>query len=152
MNTKRLRSFPLAILILAMMSTGPASAQASPQYKPQFPGDPAHSDSEAQALGYMRVVLRAENAYKRRHGKYADSLEALAGTGTLTKRMARSTDRGDYRASFRPRHDAPNHYGFVLTMTPKQMDREHRWFYAEEDAAIHGDDQKPADIDSPRVK
>jgi hypothetical protein len=37
-------------------------------------------------------------------------------------------------------------------MTPKQMDSEHRSFYAEEDGVIHGDDQKAADLDSPKVK
>jgi hypothetical protein len=100
----------------------------------------------------MRTVLRAEHAYMKRHGKYADSLEALAGTGSFTKRMAQSPDRGDYRASFRPRHQGPDHDGFVLTMTPKQMDSEHRSFYAEEDGAIHGDDQKAADMESPKVR
>jgi hypothetical protein len=49
----------------------------------------------------MRVVLRAEREYKKRHGKFTDSLESLAGTGSFTKRMAHSTDRGDYTASFR---------------------------------------------------
>ena len=93
----------------------------------------------------MRVVLRAENTFKKRHGKYAESLEALAGTGSFTKRMAHSTDRGDYKVSFRPKHAGPNHDGFVLTMTPKQMDGDHRSFYAEEDGVIHADDQKPAD-------
>jgi hypothetical protein len=35
-----------------------ASAQTA--YQPKFAGDPAHSDSEALALGYMRTVLRAQ--------------------------------------------------------------------------------------------
>jgi hypothetical protein len=124
-----------------------AQAPAPAPYQPKFAGDPARSESEAQALGYMRVVLRAEREYKKRHNKYADSLEALAGTGSFTKRMAHTTDRGDYTASFRAHKD-----GFVLTMTPKQMDNEHRSFYAEEDGAIHADDQKAADMDSPKVK
>ncbi len=122
-------------------------AQPSGQYQPKFPGDPARSESEAQALGYMRVVLRAEREYKKRHDKFADTLESLAGTGSFTKRMARTTERGDYTASFRAHHD-----GFVLTMTPKQMDSEHRSFYAEDDGAIHADDQKAADLSSPKVK
>ena len=136
-----------------------AAGQSSTPYKPQFPGDPARSESEAQALGYMRVVLRAEREYKKRHGKFTDSLESLAGTGSFTKRMAHSTDRGDYTASFRPHHDSRNHdsrtddhAGFVLTMTPKHMDNEHRSFYAEDDGIIHADDSKPADQDSPKVK
>ena len=99
----------------------------------------------------MRAVLRAQHAYKKRHNKYAESLEVLAGTGSFTKRMAHSTERGDYTATFRA-HFGPQHDGFVLTMTPKQMDSEHRSFYAEEDGVIHGDDQKAADLDSPKVK
>jgi hypothetical protein len=150
------------ILTIVVLAAGVALAQdqapaaaAGPSYKPQFAGDPAHSESEAQALGYMRVVLRAEREYKKRHDKFTDSLEALAGTGSFTKRMAHSTDRGDYTASFRPHHDihsSDSHDGFVLTMTPKQMDSEHRSFYAEDDAVIHADDQKAADKDSPKVK
>jgi hypothetical protein len=116
-------------------------------YKAKFPGDPARSESESQALGYMRVVLRAEQLYKRRHDKYAQSLADLAGTGSFTKRMAKNTERGDYTAGFRPRKE-----GFMLTMTPKQLDAEHRSFYAEEDAVIHADDQKAADASSPRIK
>ena len=139
-------------LVLGVLGAGLAVAQAPAPYKPQFPGDPARSDSEAQALGYMRVVLRAEAIYKKRHEKYAQSLEALAGTGSFTKRMAHTTDRGDYTASFRPHHVGPNHDGFVLTMTPKQLDSERRSFYAEEDGAIHADDQKAADMDSPKVR
>jgi hypothetical protein len=131
----------------SVQTTAQSPAQPPATYQPKFPGDPARSESEAQALGYMRVVLRAQREYKKRHNKFADSLEALAGTGSFTKRMARTTERGDYTASFRPNHD-----GFVLTMTPKQMDSEHRSFYAEEDGVIHGDDQKAADMDSPKVK
>jgi len=169
-NRRRIQRFCAGILAVGMMAAGPAraqvqasaqtSAQTSPQttaqpaatYQPKFPGDPARSESESQALGYMRVVLRAEREYKKRHDKFTDSLESLAGTGSFTKRMAHSTDRGDYMASFRTRHDNPNHDGFVLTMTPKQLDSEHRSFYAEDDGAIHADDQKPADLDSPKVK
>ncbi len=127
-------------------------APAGAAYQPKFPGDPARSESEALALGYMRTVLRAEHAYKKRHEKYAESLAALAGTGSFTKRMAHTTDRGDYTASFRPHHDGSNRDGFGLTMTPKHMDGEHRSFYAEEDGVIHADDQKPADMDSPKVQ
>ena len=95
----------------------------------------------------MRVVLRAQKEYKKRHDKFAESLPALAGTGSFTKRMARSTERGDYTASFRSQKD-----GFILTMTPKQIDSEHRSFYAEEDAVIHADDEKAADQSSPKIK
>jgi hypothetical protein len=132
-----------------VLAQAPAQAPAPPssQYQPKFAGDPARSESEAQALGYMRVVLRAQHEYKKRHDKFAESLEALAGTGSFTKRMAQTTDRGDYTASFRAHKD-----GFVLTMTPKHMDSEHRSFYAEDNGVIHADDQKAADLDSPKVQ
>ena len=162
MNRRRMQRYFAGILAVGMMGAGlalgqaqpasPPTAQPSGTYQPKFPGDPARSESEAQALGYMRVVLRAEREYKKRHKKYADSMASLAGTGTFTKRMAHSAERGDYTASFRPNHDGPDHDGFVLTMTPKQMDSEHRSFYAEEDGVIHGDDQKAADLNSPKVK
>jgi hypothetical protein len=170
MNRGRIRRYFAGILAVGMMgaglglaqaqtsaqttspTTGRTTAQPSATYQPKFPGDPARSESEAQALGYMRVVLRAEREYKKRHNKFAESLESLAGTGSFTKRMAHTTERGDYTASFRPNHDRPDHDGFVLTMTPKQMDTEHRSFYAEEDGAIHADDQKAADMNSPKVK
>jgi hypothetical protein len=149
--------FCAGILIIGMMGGGvglaqaPAAAQASTQtsgaYQPKFKGDPARSESEAQALAYMRTLLRAQHEYQKRHDKFADSLAALAGTGSFTKRMSQSTDRGDYTVSFRVHKD-----GFVLTMTPNHMDSEHRSFYAEDDMVIHGDDQKAADEDSPKVK
>jgi hypothetical protein len=145
------RSFA-GILAVSVLGAGLMWAQAPAAYQPKFPGDPARSESEAQALGYMRVVLRAERIYKKRHDKYTDSLEGLAGTGSFTKRMAHSTDRGDYTASFRTHKDGPNHDGFVFIMTPKQLDSEHRSFYAEDDGIIHADDQKPADLSSPKVQ
>jgi len=155
-NRGRMQRYLTDILAIAMMATGvlrvQGQAAAPPQqapdaYQPKFAGDPARSESEAQALGYMRVTLRAQHEYKKRHNRFADSLEALAGTGSFTKRMAHTTDRGDYTAAFRPNKD-----GFALTMTPKHLDAEHRSFYAEDDGAIHADDQKPADSDSPTVK
>jgi hypothetical protein len=162
MSRGRMQRYGAGILAVGMMGAGllmaqvqapaaPTAAPPSGPYQPKFAGDPARSESEAQALGYMRTVLRAQHAYKKRHNKYAESLEALAGTGSFTKRMAHSTERGDYTATFRA-HFGPQHDRFVLTMTPKQMDSEHRSFYAEDDGAIHGDDQKPADLDSPKVR
>lgn len=162
MSRGRIERYGAGILAVGMMGAGlllaqeqaPAAPTAAPPagaYQPKFAGDPARSESEAQALGYMRTVLRAQHAYKKRHDKYADSLEALAGTGSFTKRMAHATERGDYTATFRA-HFGPHHDGFVLTMTPKQMDSQHRSFYAEDDGAIHGDDQKAADLESPKVR
>jgi hypothetical protein len=154
---RRMYLFSAGILVVGMMgaaftgaqeqSSSQPSTQSSAAYQPKFPGDPARSESEAQALGYMRVVLRAQREYKKRHDKYAASLADLAGTGSFTKRMAQTPNRGDYTASFRTHKD-----GFVFTMTPKQMDSDHRSFYAEDDMIIHADDQKAADSDSPKIK
>ena len=153
MNRRKIYQLFAFLLVVGTMGASLARGQEpvpppSPSsYQPKFPGDPARSESEAQALGYMRVVLRAEREYKKRHNKFAGSLEGLAGTGSFTKRMAHSTERGDYTVGFRAQKD-----GFVLTMTPKQLDAEHRSFYAEDDGVIHGDDQKAADLSSPKVK
>jgi hypothetical protein len=121
-------------------------ATAQTTYQPKFPGDPALSDSEALALGYMRTVLRAQRLYNRKNHKYADSLADLVHTGSFTRRMA-SPDRGDYTVSFKPHKD-----GFDLLLTPKQIGPDHRSFYAGEDGVIHGDAEKPATANSPPLK
>jgi hypothetical protein len=123
----------------------PAAAQGS--YQPKFPGDPARSDAEAGALGYMRVVIRAQKLYQKKHDEYATSLKDLVNTGSFTRRMAATTERGDYTVGFKGKKDS-----YVLTMTPKNVDAEHRSFYAEEDGVIHGDETKAADASSPKVK
>jgi len=122
------------------------AAAAQTPYQPKFKGDPAKSDSEAAALGYMRTVLRAQKIYHKKNNKYATSLADLVHTGSFTKRMV-NPDRGDYSVGFRPNKD-----GFELTLTPKQLDAEHRSFYADEDNQIHADDQAPATEKSPIVK
>ncbi|MGO9127007.1 MAG: hypothetical protein ACLP6G_19245 [Terriglobales bacterium] len=119
---------------------------AQTAYQPKFPGDPAHSDSEAISLGYMRTVLRAQRTYNQKNHKYADSLADLVHTGSFTRRMV-NLDRGDYTVSFHPHKD-----GFDLLLTPKQEDADHRSFYAKEDGVIHGDAEKPATADSPPIK
>src|SRR5262244_1906083 len=124
-------SWVTAVFLLVVL------AVAQSVYQPKFPGDPARSDSEAAALGYMRTVLRAQKLYKRKNTKYATSLAELVHTGSFTKRMV-NTDRGDYTVGFRARKDKDT---FELAMTPKQLDAEHRSFYADEDGTIHADDQ-----------
>src|SRR5947209_4915181 len=71
------------------------AANAQTTYEPKFNGDPARSDSEAAALGYMRTVLRAQRQYKKKNGKFAASLSDLVHTGSFTKRMV-NPNRGDY--------------------------------------------------------
>ena len=129
-------------------STAPAAApEAAPStYQPKFRGDPARSDSEAAALAYMRVVIRAEHQFNKQYNHFATSLAELVHSGSFTKRMV-SPERGDYTASFEGQKDS-----FILTMTPKQLDAQHRSFYAEDDGKIHADEEKPADAKSPVVK
>jgi hypothetical protein len=152
---------PIVLTILAallLLATATLSAQQgqpvplppeqSPAqtYRPKFPGDPARSDSEAAALAYMRVVLRAQRQFNKQYDHFATTLAELVHSGSFTKRMV-NTDRGDYTASFKGKKDS-----FVLSMTPKNMDAQHRSFYAEDDMKIHADESKPADGDSPVVK
>ncbi|MGH9498638.1 MAG: hypothetical protein ACRD3L_05800 [Terriglobales bacterium] len=132
--------------VLAGVMGAALLASAQTAYQPKFPGDPAHSDSEALALGYMRTVLRAQRIYNRKNQKYADSLADLVHTGSFTRRMV-NPDRGDYTVGFHPHKD-----GFDLLLTPKQQDADHRSFYAKEDGVIHGDETKAADENSPKLK
>jgi type II secretory pathway pseudopilin PulG len=128
------------------MVAGTLFSGAQAAYQPKFKGDPARSDSEANALGYMRTVIRAQQQYKKKNDKYASTLSDLVHTGSFTRRMTQ-TDRGDYTVSFHSRKD-----GYDLTLTPKLVDAEHRSFYANEDDVIHADEQKAADENSPVVK
>src|SRR5438309_8088721 len=94
-TVKRFVSAAISVAILASM----LSAQTT--YQPKFKGDPARSDSEASALGYLRTFLRAQRLYKKKNNHYATSLLDLVHTGTFTRRMA-TTDRGDYTVKFTP--------------------------------------------------
>jgi hypothetical protein len=94
----------------------------------------------------MRVVIRAEKAFNKQYDHFALTLAELVHSGSFTKRMV-DPNRGDYTASYKGKKDS-----YVLTMTPKNMDAQHRSFYAEDDGKIHADETKPADGDSPVVK
>ena len=83
-TVKRFVPAAISVAILAAM----VSAQAA--YQPKFKGDPARSDSEAAALGYMRTFLRAQKIYKKKNGHYATTLMELSKTGSFTRRMASS--------------------------------------------------------------
>jgi hypothetical protein len=123
-----------------------AQTPSGPAYTPKYHGDPARSDSEALALGYMRGVMRAQMLFNKHYGHYATSLTQLVHTGNFTQRMV-NPDRGDYTAGFKGSAD-----NFVLTMTPKNLDTQHRSFYAVDDGKIHADETKPADGDSQVVE
>lgn len=130
----------------AQTPTSPSTPQAPSSYQPKFPGDPARSESEAAALGYMRTVIRAQKLYNKKNDKFATSLSDLVHTGNFTRRML-DPNRGDYTVTFHSRKD-----GYELTMMPKQQDAEHRSFYANEDGVIHADETKSADENSPKLR
>jgi len=125
----------LAVLASAQIPTMP--------YKQKFPGDPARSEAEASALGYIRTVLYSQRLYRQKRGHYAGSLYALVGSGSFTKRMTK-TDRGAYTVSF-----GGGKGGFSVALTPKQFDAAHRAFYTDASGVIRSEDEKPATFDSP---
>ena len=139
-------SIALAASMLFAAAPATAAQTPAPDYKPKFAGDPARSDSEAAALGYMRVVLRAQHQFQKQYGHFATSLAELVHSGSFTKRMV-DPHRGDYTAGFKGKNDS-----FIFTMTPNHLDAQHRSFYAEDDGKIHVDEEKPADATSPVVK
>src|SRR5438045_5772153 len=113
MRSRRAFLTSVSIVLLA----APVVAHAA--YEPKCKGDPARSDSEASALGYLRTFLRAQKIYKKKNGHYATTLMELSKTGSFTRRMASSTDRGDYTVKFR------SHKGqdtCEVTMLPKQKE------------------------------
>jgi len=94
----------------------------------------------------MRVVMRAEVGFNKHYGHYATTLHELVHSGTFTQRMV-NPDRGDYTVGYHAKND-----NYVLTMTPKSLDAQHRSFYVEDDGKIHADEAKAADRDSPVVE
>jgi hypothetical protein len=138
--------------LAAILMAGMASSQTAPApYQPKYHGDPARSESEALALGYMRTVLRAQHTYKTKNDKYAPTLASLIHIGSFTKRMTQ-TQQGDYTVNFHTRKNGKDgKEGFELTMTPNQIDATHRSFYANEDGVIHADEQGAATEASPKI-
>lgn len=94
----------------------------------------------------MRGVMRAQMLYNKHYGHYASSLTQLVHIQNFTQRMV-NPDRGDYTVGFKGKKD-----GFFLTMTPRNLDAQHRSFYAEEDGKIHADESKAADANSQVVE
>ena len=133
----------VSLVLLAAL----ASAQAA--YQPKFKGDPARSDSEAAALGYLRTFLRAQKIYKKKNGHYATTLMELSKTGSFTRRMASSTDRGDYTVKFRAHKEKDT---FEITLVPKQLDSTHRSFFSDDQGKIRVDETKEADASSEALK
>lgn len=152
-TSKHVASLAVVLLIAALPLFGQdpppgvgAAPQTAPVYTPKFKGDPARSNAEAGALGYMRVVSRAEKQFNKQYGHYALTLDELVHTGSFTKRMV-NPDRGEYTASYKGKKDS-----YILTMTPKAADAQHRSFYTDDDGKIRGEESKPADENSPIVR
>ncbi len=142
-TVKRFVSAAISVTILA------ATVSAQAAYQPKFKGDPARSDSEAAALGYMRTFLRAQKIYKKKNGHYATTLMELSKTGSFTRRMASSTDRGDYTVKFRAHKEKDT---FEVTMLPKQQDSTHRSFFSDDQGKIRVDETKEADQSSEALR
>ena len=149
----QLLSLFTAVLLGAMVASAqdapPPAATPAPQvpaYQPKSPNIPARSDSEDLAIRYMLVVIRAERQFNKQYGHFALTLADLAHSGSFTKRMV-NPDRGDYTAGYKGKNDS-----YILTMTPKALDAQHRSFYAEDDGKIHADETKAADENSPLLK
>jgi hypothetical protein len=140
-----MRKLTVVWLLLAVATLAVAQIAGAPEYKPKFPGDPAHSEAEAAALGYMRTVANAEREYKKKHNAYTTSLAGLVGHGSFTRRMV-ATERGDYSVKF---HSTGKDYS--LALVPRQFDPAHRAFYVDETGTIRAEDDKPATASSPPI-
>jgi hypothetical protein len=136
----------VALVSLLLMFALIAASQTT--YQPKFKGDPARSDSEANALGYMRTFLRAQKLYKRKNNHYATSLLQLVHTGTFTRRMA-ATEQGDYTVKFTPHKEKDT---FEIVMIPKQQDSTHRSFFSDQEGKIRADEQSVANASSPILR
>jgi hypothetical protein len=130
-----------ALLLLA------AGAAAQQPYQPKFNGDPAHSNDEFVALGYMHTLVDAQRKYFKKHSQYTKTLSALAGSGSFTRRMV-SPDRPGYNVSFHSSVSS-SHPSFFVQMTPKQFDAAHRAFWVNENGIVRAESDKPATADSP---
>jgi hypothetical protein len=142
MTRKKAVSVAISVVLVAVV----VAAQTA--YQPKFKGDPARSESEAAALGYMRTLLRAQHIFRKRNGHYAETLMQLTKTGSFTRRMA-GTDRGDYTVQFRPHKEKDT---FDLTLLPKQEDSTHRSFFSDEEGKIRVDEQGEANETSAILK
>ena len=138
--------FPRAALPVILAIAMCAAQQPPAVYTPHYHGDPAHSQAEAVALGYMHTLVYAQKLYLKKHGKYATSLYALVGSGSFTKRMA-NPDRGDYTVSF---HGGETKY--AVQLTPRTFDAGHRAFWTNQNGIEHVEVDKPATEDSPVLK
>ncbi len=138
--------FVNAAIAAAQTQPAQAPAEPAPAYQPKFAGDPAHSDAEAAALGYMRTVVNAQKIYYKRHQVWALTLRDLVGQGSFTRRME-NTSRGDYTVQFRSTGKE-----YSLSLVPRQYDPAHRAFYVDQSGEIRGEADQRATRNSPLLK
>jgi hypothetical protein len=148
---KQMRVFSVTLLITVFATLAAAQIGAPPApgtpYTPKFKGDPARSENEAQALGYMRVVVNAEKNYSHKHGgQYASTLRDLVGHGSFTKRLL-GPQRDDYTVKFK---GTPKDYS--LWMTPTTISPTERAFFVDDSGIIKAEEDKQATRDSPKVQ
>lgn len=148
---RAMRSFSVTILITVLATLAAAQIGAPPApgtpYTPKFKGDPARSEKEAAALGYMRVVVNAQKNYSHKHsGQYAGNLRDLVGQGSFTKRLL-VLQRGDYTVKFKGTSK-----DYSLWMTPTVISPTERAFFVGDSGIIKAEEDKEAGPDSPRVK
>ena len=145
---------PLFVILVALLLAAcTLSAQEPAPASPQAPPTPPSSKVTRHALTRKpprSPICGSSSApstqFNKQYDHYATTLAELVHSGTFTKRMV-NPDRGDYTASYKGKKDS-----YMLTMTPRSLDAQHRSFYAEDDGKIHADETKPADADSPVVK
>src|SRR5208282_5985208 len=85
---KRMCRSTAVVTLGTFVLAGTALLAGQTAYQPKFAGDPAHSESEAVALGYVRTLMRAQHTYQAKNGQYATSLMELVHVGSFTRRMA----------------------------------------------------------------
>ncbi|MFB3915874.1 MAG: hypothetical protein ACE14M_04055 [Terriglobales bacterium] len=136
----------MAVTIAVPAASGQQTAGQAGTYQVTSPGDKALSQSEAGALAYMRTVVAAQRAYKRKHGHYAESLQALVGSLSFTRRMT-NPNRGDYKVGFQGGREK-----YFLTLTPIQFDTSHRAFYVDETGRFRVEESKTATAKSAPLK
>ncbi len=141
----RITALVALMLALAMSAAAQNLPAVTPgaAYQPKFAGDKAHSEAEFTALAYMRTVMMAEKMYYKKHSKYAESLPALVGHGSFTRRMV-NPNRGDYTVAYQIQPS-----GYALMLTPKQFDADHRAFYVDQSGEFRAESDKRATAASP---
>jgi hypothetical protein len=136
-----------SFLVTILLTTFALTQDTATAYKPKFAGDPARSDAEAAAMGYMRVVVNAQKNYSHKHGgQYATSLNSLVGQGSFTKRMLQPK-RGDYTVKFKSTAKE-----YSLWMTPATVSPTERAFFVDDSGVIRTEEDKQATAESPKAK